>query len=314
MLALQKANVRYGGDNCDEDLSVLEELNYLRSPLTFTHLLGNRIGYVDNNKSCVWSSNPDDCQTPAGLHYSAAEDNYSRFDGTHQTAICSDYVMTSGRHYAKFYIDTSSSQCMFRFVYSRVGIMRPVDSDLKEVGWTEFHPIYDTALNDFLDEKTDAWGKSNVHTCIYSDFEGDCEWSDWDTNLCEEIKWDGMEGFTCQQDGKVGQVGLLLDLDEGTLTVYKDGKRLGIMMRGLAGEYCWTVSILAQAHGCPHKQNVRVERAPVPTTDTDQTHRPYKHEECECGSDSDESVCSYCDKPKHGHESCHCDSCDGGYY
>ena len=29
---------------------------------------------------------------------------------------------------------------------------------------------------------------------------------------------------------------MLLDLDEGTLTVYKDGKRLSIVMSGLSGE------------------------------------------------------------------------------
>lgn len=141
MLASQKEVSRYGGDDCDDDLTVLEELNYLRSPLTFTHLLGNRIGYVDNDKSCVWSSNPDTGQTPIGLHHLAAEGSYGWFDGTHQTAISSDYVMTSGRHYAKFYIDTSSSKCMFRFVYSRVGIMRPTRSYLKDLDWTEFHPI-----------------------------------------------------------------------------------------------------------------------------------------------------------------------------
>ena len=38
-------------------------------------------------------------------------------------------------------------------------------------------------------------------------------------------------------------VGLLLDLDEGTLSVYKNGRRLGTMKDGLSGEYCWLMSI-----------------------------------------------------------------------
>ena len=40
-----------------------------------------------------------------------------------------------------------------------------------------------------------------------------------------------------------GTIGLLLDLDEGTLTVYKNGRRLGVMKDGLSGEYCWYTSI-----------------------------------------------------------------------
>ena len=45
------------------------------------------------------------------------------------------------------------------------------------------------------------------------------------------------------------ELGLLLeDLDEGTLTAYKGGTRLGIMIDGLAGEYVWVSHVLAQAH------------------------------------------------------------------
>ena len=32
---------------------------------------------------------------------------------------------------------------------------------------------------------------------------------------------------------------LELDLDQGTLTIHRDGINEGIMMEGLAGEYCW---------------------------------------------------------------------------
>lgn len=71
-----------------------------------------------------------------------------------------------------------------------------------------------------------------------------------------------MLGCTFLHDTR--EYGLLLDLDAGTLSMYKDDERLGVMMRGLTGEYCWVASILAQAHGRPHQQNVRIERAPVP--------------------------------------------------
>ncbi len=34
----------------------------------------------------------------------------------------------------------------------------------------------------------------------------------------------------------------------------------------ITGEYCWVANILAQAHGRPDEQNVRIERAPVPSS------------------------------------------------
>ena len=38
-------------------------------------------------------------------------------------------------------------------------------------------------------------------------------------------------------------VELLLDLDQGSMTVYKNDERLGVMVAsGLSGEYCWAVS------------------------------------------------------------------------
>ena len=39
------------------------------------------------------------------------------------------------------------------------------------------------------------------------------------------------------------EIGMQLDLDEGTSSVYKNGRKLGIMKRGLAGQYCWVASM-----------------------------------------------------------------------
>ncbi len=38
-------------------------------------------------------------------------------------------------------------------------------------------------------------------------------------------------------------IGLLLDLDAGTLTVFKNGERMGVMAKGLAGSYCWAAML-----------------------------------------------------------------------
>ena len=39
------------------------------------------------------------------------------------------------------------------------------------------------------------------------------------------------------------RIGLLLDLDQGTMTVYKNDERLGVMATGLSGKYSWAVSL-----------------------------------------------------------------------
>ena len=43
--------------------------------------------------------------------------------------------------------------------------------------------------------------------------------------------------------GSSNTIGMLLDLDEGTLSVYNNGRKLGVMKRGLAGHYCWALSL-----------------------------------------------------------------------
>ena len=52
--------------------------------------------------------------------------------------------------------------------------------------------------------------------------------------------WNGMER-TFETSFKIG---LELDLDEGTLDVYKNDRRLGTMRSGLVGEYCWVVTLI----------------------------------------------------------------------
>eukprot|EP01046_Picozoa_sp_COSAG06_P065814 COSAG06_NODE_16335_length_1006_cov_25.051819_1_plen_69_part_00 len=52
---------------------------------------------------------------------------------------------------------------------------------------------------------------------------------------------------------------MLLDLDQGTMTVYKNDERLGVMATGLSGEYCWAVSLQRQG------DSARIEAAASPT-------------------------------------------------
>jgi hypothetical protein len=64
--------------------------------------------------------------------------------------------------------------------------------------------------------------------------------------------WEGMQGAK-QGD----RIGMLLDLDQGTMTVYKNDKRLGVMATGLSGEYSWVVTMYSGS-------SARIEAAAIP--------------------------------------------------
>ncbi|EJK61495.1 hypothetical protein THAOC_18009 [Thalassiosira oceanica] len=86
-------------------------------------------------------------------------------------------------------------------------------------------------------QRTAKWGESNVHCCTYGCKDGRCDWTDWD-NETGSFDWQGQEELEVS-----GTIGLLLDLDEGTLSVFKNGLCLGAMKEGLGGEYCWFVNV-----------------------------------------------------------------------
>ena len=60
---------------------------------------------------------------------------------------------------------------------------------------------------------------------------------DWEGDFDTE-EWNGMEEMSSSCT-----IGMLLDLDEGTISVYNNGRNLGVMKRGLAGHYCWVVTL-----------------------------------------------------------------------
>jgi hypothetical protein len=122
-------------------------------------------------------------------------------------AVCAGHVMRAGRHAAQFTV-LATGQCDY------LGLARPgIDVDC--VG----------ALN------TDQfWGiRSN----------SDNNYGEGHLLHCATVhRWEGQQGF------RVGDVvGLLLDCDAGTLTVKKNGKRLGVAATGLAGKFCWAAAL-----------------------------------------------------------------------
>ena len=91
---IRSSNARYGGKDIHE-LAVLDELNRLQSPLVWNELLGSRIGYVNEDKACAYSSNPNRLHTAYYIGEQTMEGGFDDWDGTEQTAIASNYIMTS---------------------------------------------------------------------------------------------------------------------------------------------------------------------------------------------------------------------------
>jgi len=189
-------------------LSILHRFEHL---LVFDVLLGGCIEHTDGNKAAVRG---------AGDY------------GDVSTVISSGCVMRSGIHYAEFQINGPAC----------IGIVRPMPG--LDAGAYQDFPLRSISCEtnlypDFLAQRSDDWSDGNVHACDYScGAEGTMGWTNWDDEGNEELDWDGMEGC-----GTGDVLGMLLDLEEGTLTVYKNNRHLGSMKGGLSGPYCWYAEV-----------------------------------------------------------------------
>ena len=93
--------------------------------------------------------------------------------------------------------------------------------------------------------------------CTYDVIDGDCAYLERGSDDLEYLDWDGMETIEGESDAVIG---LLLDLDNGTLTVFKNGRRLGILKDDLAGNFCWMV----YARDWAGTFGVAIERGDIP--------------------------------------------------
>lgn len=146
-------------------------------------------------------------------------------------AICQK-VMTCGKHYAQFTVTREG--------YIEVGIMRPIQGwdtrDLKTM-----HPRGSYDYTRFCRQRND----NRV-------FEGDVHWYLHQTSPDNY----GRSNFLRNDD----VVGLLLDLDQGILSAYKNGRCLGVKKDGLVGHYCWVASVT----NAVYRGAVMIESAPLP--------------------------------------------------
>ena len=254
VLSLALTSKRFGISNSDNDESLIEEcvriavqdiatdeqlaalphydgessladyhyLQLLRAPLTFDQLVGG-VEYVNSgDKSCICNN------------------IYS------WTTAYSNNILRAGKHYVLFKPDKERTHRSLM-----MGVMRPGQANHDTSGY----PLVGRFFQNFSRNMGHGEfnNETNIHCCLWCSPSngGYCSTSDWNGPV-EAERWDRLEPTTIGDE-----LGMLLNLDEGTLSVYKNGRSLGVMKRGLAGPYCWVVSMYKGA-------GVKIERGTVP--------------------------------------------------
>ena len=214
-------------------MELYSELEKLRAPRLFDQLIGNDISYVDHDKSHI--------------KYKKSVRNLRT-----NTAI-SNHVMRAGKHYVTFVIGGTNIH------FAQVGLIRPLKNWDKK-GLECFDPRDKDHFDELQQERTERWGDSRVQVCRLTVGSGrgniilTCR---WDKHFYDNEHW---EGVTQEAFASGDRIGMLLNLDSRTLTVYKNGVRIGtIPTVHLSGEYCWYGSI--QTPG----PDIRIEKGSIPT-------------------------------------------------
>ena len=185
-------------------------LQLLKAPLTFDQLVGGAVYVNEGDMSCVTGNNTF---------------------GYWGTAF-SNNILRAGKHYVSFEMSMESSASFL------LGVMRPGQANENANGTPLLTNLYQNFSRRFV--RGEHVSNNAYNSCLYSTYVGKCCSSNWNASdlIISEKIWEGME--TIRSDGEIG---MLLDLDEGALSVYKNGRFLGVMKRGLVGPYCWVASM-----------------------------------------------------------------------
>jgi len=216
----------------ESSLADYHYLQLLRAPLLFDQLVGAE--YVnEEDKSCV-------------MHSDSSDDEYDWLSTNRRSdwgTAFSNNILRAGKHYVTFEACCSLPDSQVR-VSVLAGVMRPGQANKD----TYLNPLCHDFYQNFSRLGHGECNNDNnnkVQCCMYYTNNGQCCISDWDgPSLRRRSKgfsrsdWDGMEIMDSN-----GTIGMLLDLDEGTLCVYKNERKLGVMKKGLVGHYCWVVSM-----------------------------------------------------------------------
>ncbi|EJK53384.1 hypothetical protein THAOC_27196 [Thalassiosira oceanica] len=194
-------------------IELCHHLLMLRVRLTFDQIIGSNVEYHEGDMAAL--------RTMMGTNGLAND----------SSAICGNHIMRAGKHWATFILGGED------LGHRSVGVIRPLP------GWDqrtleEFHPINSRYWADLRRERTTKWG-GNVHFCYFCRNTGQCYYSNWE-GYPQISFWEGVDEY----DMRIHKLGLLLDLDSGTLSVYQNGQKVGTLKDGLAGVYCWIASFV----------------------------------------------------------------------
>jgi len=160
--------------------------------------------------------------------------------------------MRAGKHYATFTFTKDNTD--EGTVFSMPGIIRPLPNWDKK-GVASFDPSDRGCFEELQKERTERWGDGNINYCgmLIEYGPGRCFWSSW-----QGVKSGEFGGRVGNDFASGDKIGMLLDVDVGTLSVYKNGRRVCVMKYGLSGEYCWC--------GVISSGQWRIEKGPIPTS------------------------------------------------
>jgi len=218
----------------ESSLADYHYLQLLRVPLAFDQLVGTE--YVnEEDKTCVMHSGETIPALPNSFWGTAFSNN----------------ILRAGKHYVTFEAHSIASSEQTSVLPVLIGLIRPGKANKKTSGC----PLFSEFYSRFSRHMRHGEHNNNIQCCLYYAHDGKCCTSDWrDTSNNEYLN---LEGMVTMSPG--GKIGLLLDLDEGVLSVYKNGRELGVIKEGLAGEYCWVVSM--------HKGlQVTIKRGTIPSS------------------------------------------------
>jgi len=215
-----------------------EFLSVFRLPLQFDKLVGVECNYVDSTST----DKTKVCSNRLGNQLKNC------------TTICNN-IMRAGKHSVSFDVTNDGDRRSYGIA---CGIMRPTTKNITSL--TSCQPVYDDLSRFSLKDYGRLHCNNNVDCCLMNTFLGRGfirkRWKKWEysellamdeeqrlqaerQNNPQNYQWEGMEWIR-EASFKIG---LVLDLDEGTLDVYKNDRRLGTMMSGLVGEYCWAITL-----------------------------------------------------------------------
>jgi len=176
---------------------------------------------------------------------------------TISSAICSN-IMRAGKHYVSFQVDENDPTTDYGSILC--GIMRPTTKNITSL--RKCFPVDEDLSSFSLKDYEILHTDDNVDCCAMNTNMGNGlilkRWKKWEESelmamderqriqaaretQLQAFDWEGME----QTQEASYKVGFALDLDEGTLDVYKNDRRLGTLRSGLVGEYCWVVTMIS---------------------------------------------------------------------